>query len=586
MHLYNLIELNTFNVFPEYFLGISALYIIIVVVLLTYNIFGLIVQKSISDCIGLVLLLSCYLIVNDDLLFRFSDYGLFPVLGFYQAVISDFFGFFAKLLICFFSSVYFFVIANFLKDYKLTSFEYLLILLFAVIGLLLLCTSNDLLTSYLAIELVSLSSYLLASFKKNSSYSVEAGIKYLIIGSISSAFFLLGSSLVYACIGTINISDFWSVFLDLKSWLPHSLKREFWQKMYSESYLNDIPSEEYLANEFFRTHMCWDAYSYLDYVRKLLNLRNYVKFVGFPEITEYAQFGEPLLEIGLTFIIFSLFIKLALAPFHIWSLDVYEGSPTISTFFFAVITKISVVILLTRICYSMIHFKESWQFYSMVVGLISIFVGSLGGLRQKKLKTLLAYSSISHMGYVILAVSSANPFGVETLLFYMIIYMISGIAIWFIVLAVRENRVNYLNKFNKELGDFVLLKESNPALAFCFSAAAFSLAGIPPLVGFFAKLGILLSIIYEEFYLIALLSILCSIVSTFYYIRIIKILYFENLLVGKLYYPVQTDKIFFLSVSVFFLIFLFINPTFLYIIIHNVVWYSFPYSIHFDTKFL
>ena len=135
------------------------------------------------------MLLACYLIINDDLLFCSTDVGFYTSLGFYKSVVTDFFGFSTKFIVCFFSSIYFFVISDFLKDYKLTSFEYLLILLFAVLGLLLLCTSNDLLSAYLAIELVSLSSYISASFKKNSSYSVESGIKYLIIGAISSAFF-------------------------------------------------------------------------------------------------------------------------------------------------------------------------------------------------------------------------------------------------------------------------------------------------------------------------------------------------------------------------------------------------------------
>ena len=129
--------------------------------------------------------------------------GFHSRFGFYKSVVADSFGYFAKLILCFFSAVYFLIISDFLKDYKLTSFEYLLILLFAIIGLLLLCTSNNLLSAYLAIELVSLSSYLLAAFKKNSSYSVEAGIKYLIIGSISSAFLLLGSSFIYLALGTI-----------------------------------------------------------------------------------------------------------------------------------------------------------------------------------------------------------------------------------------------------------------------------------------------------------------------------------------------------------------------------------------------
>lgn len=569
MNFYNLIELKTFNIFPEYFLGISALYMLIVIVLISYNVFGLILQKSISDCIGLIMLLACYLIINDDLLFCSDSFGFFTTLGFYKSLVTDYFGFFTKFIVCFFSSVYFFIIADFLKEYKLTSFEYLLILLFAVLGLLLLCTSNDLLSAYLAIELVSLSSYLLASFKKSSSYSVEAGIKYLITGSISSAFFLLGSSFVYACVGTIYLSDFWSLFVD-STWLPNQVHRSLWQEMYILSDLN--PTKEYLEDPCVNQYLDWEGYNFLNYVHQWYFWQN--RFNNLPILTECSEFLEPFLEIGLTFIVFSLFIKLALAPFHLWSLDVYEGSPTISTFFFAVITKLSIFVFLIRICYSTIHFKESWQFYAIFVSLLSVFIGSFGGLRQKKLKTLLAYSSVSHMGYILLSFSTGTQFGLEMLLFYLIIYMLSGVSVWFIILVIRENKKYYSDKFNKELGDLALLKKSNPALAISLSVAMFSIAGIPPLVGFFAKLGIFLSVLYVEYYVVALISVLCSVVSTFYYIRIIKILYFENILVGKLYYPIKTDKIIILTASIFSLFFLFINPTFLYIIIHNVVWRS------------
>jgi len=202
MSFSNLVELKTFNVFPEYFIGISALYILVVIVLISYNVYGLIVQKALSECVGLTLLLACYLILNDDLVFSKNGFELLSTLGFYKASITDHFAFFTKFVVCFFSALYFFMIADFLKDSRLTSFEYILILLFAVLGLMLLCSSNDLLTAYLSIELVSLSSYVLAAFKKTSSYSAEAGIKYLVTGAISSAFFYL---VVHSCMLTVEL---------------------------------------------------------------------------------------------------------------------------------------------------------------------------------------------------------------------------------------------------------------------------------------------------------------------------------------------------------------------------------------------
>jgi NADH:ubiquinone oxidoreductase subunit 2 (subunit N) len=153
--------------------------------------------------------------------------------------------------------------------------------------------------------------------------------------------------------------------------------------------------------------------------------------------------------------------------------------------------------------------------------------------------------------------------------------MFSGLGVWFIILVTRVNRKRYTEKFSKELGDFSLLRKSNPALALSLTLTMFSIAGIPPLVGFFAKMGVFLSVLHAKYYFVALLAILCSVVSTFYYIRIIKILYFENLLVGKLYYPLLSSKTILFSLSIFFLLFFFINPTALYLIVYKVVLGSF-----------
>lgn len=445
-------------------------------------------------------------------MFNSNDVVLYFTTGFSKTIISDQFAFFTKFLVCFFSFLYFFIIADFLKEYRLSSFEYLLIMLFAIFGLVLLCISNDLLSAYLSIELISLSSYVLAGFKKTSSYSAEAGVKYLITGAISSAFFLLGSSFIYAYCGSVNLIDLGFVLSD-----------SFWF-------------------ELENTH-------------SLL---------------------EPFLEIGVSFVFLSLLIKLAVAPFHIWSLEVYEGSPIISTFFFAVITKLSFFVFLVRISYALTPmYNDTCQFYAILIAILSVFVGSFGGLRQRKLKTLLAYSSISHMGYALLAYSAGSRFGVEMLIFYLIIYILSGLSIWFVVLATRLGQTRYSDKSKKELGDLALLRKSNPALALCLTFSMFSIAGIPPLVGFFVKIGVFLSVLHSKYYFIAILIVLCSVASTFYYIRIIKILYFDNLLVGNLYYPLLSVKTILCSMSVFLLLFFFLNPTFLYLLIYRVSLFSF-----------
>ena len=509
--------------------------LLIVVVLITYNIFNLMLQKALSESSALILFMTSYLAFNDDLL-------ILNFLNFNNSIINDYFAFFTKILICLFSAFYFLIVANFLKEQKLISFEYLLIILFAVLGLLLMCSSNDLLTAYLAIELSSLASYILASFRKISSYSVESGIKYFVTGAVSSAFFLLGSSFIYGLTGSINFSDFHDLF-------------------------------ECSSIYFYPYHLFYYPLNpATDEFWKLIHLIALLTADQYPTLAEL--FNYSFVEFGLTLILFSLFIKLSLAPFHLWSLDVYEGAPTSSTFFFAVITKISIFVLLIRLCYqSFFSLKSCWQFYSLWIGIFSIFVGSFGGLKQRRLKTLLAYSSTSHMGYALIAFSTSTFIGIQMLLFYIFIYMISGLSIWYVILLLRLKKKNFENKYNKELSDLALLKKSNAALAFSLSLIMFSIAGIPPLVGFLAKMSVFLSVVGISFYFIALASVLCSVVSTFYYIRIIKVLYFENLLVGKLYYPIKTTKTIILSILVFSLFFFFFNPTILYLFNYKVILY-------------
>ena len=544
--LLNVVYLDSFSMFPEYFIGISCIYVLIVIVLITYNVYGLMIQKALSDCIALILFMSCYLLFNDDLITN-------QFFTFYDSIINDNFAFFTKFIICFSSALYFLIISNYLKQYRLTSFEYLLITLFAVLGLILLCSSNDLLTAYLAIELSSLAFYILASFKKTSSYSIESGLKYFVTGAISSAFFLLGSSFIYGQLGTINLLEM--------------------SRMCNSRHITRWPA----------TWIDW----------QLEDLGQYYWYVYVDPFRLYTDFSSSFLELGLALIIFSLFIKLGLAPFHLWSLDVYEGSPTTATFFFAVISKLSIFVLLVRIYYTTFSpMGAAWSSYALIIAVLSIFVGSFGGLQTRKLKTLLAYSSTSHMGYALLAFNSSIKFlGIEMLFFYLVIYILAGLCTWFIILSLTLKNKSNINKYNKELGDLVLLHKSNSALAIAFALTMFSIAGIPPMIGFLAKMGVFFIVIrngidqnwidpfdtsaisdpeftsidlyHVEFFVIAVLAILCSVVSTFYYIRVIKILYFENTLVGKLYYPINNQKILILSFLVFLLIFLFVNPTFL-----------------------
>jgi NADH-quinone oxidoreductase subunit N len=532
-------------------------------VLVTYNVYGLMIQKALSECIALMLFMACYLMINDDLIsleiltsfpdLYYSNYyhltGISNVSSFGNSITNDYLGVFAKFVVCFSSAIYFMLIANSLKEQRLVSFEYLLITLFAVLGLMLLCSSNDLLTAYLAIELSSLASYVLASFRKTSNYSVESGLKYFITGAISSAFFLLGSSFIYGLTGSINFSTFFKLFdSTILDNLSAGLHFGIQDKM-----------DAYSLNSSLVLYMLFNPFISSDLI--------------FSNFFDYS-FAT---EIGLALVCFSLYIKLALAPFHLWSLDVYEGSPTSAAFFFAVISKLSIFVLLIRLCFclqSYGHPYESWQFYSLLIGLFSIFIGCLGGLKQRKLKTLLAYSSTSHMGYSLVAFSAGTYFAIQMIFFSLVVYIIAGLCTWSIILLLRLKKRGLGNKYNKELGDLVLLRKSNPSLAFALAITMFSVAGIPPMAGFIAKMSLFLPVLnlsgYSAYVAVALISFLLSVISTFYYIRIIKVLYFENALVGRLYYSINTNQTLTLSLLVFLLLFIFINPTILYLLTYKV----------------
>jgi NADH-quinone oxidoreductase subunit N len=494
------------NIFPELFLGISIVYLTLHSTFISINKHYILIQNSLISLGVLILLLVCYLLLNNQL-------DLLNLTNFNNTIVNDYLSFSSKLIICFLSLSCLLMIQQYLADQKLNHFEYVLLLLFSILGLFILISSNDLLTAYLAIELQSLSFYVLAAFKKNSTFSIESGIKYFILGSFSSCLFLLGSSLLYGLTGTINFEDFKDLF--------------FW---------------------FFQSNNSSDT----------------------------LNFDVTLILVAIVFILISLFFKLAIAPFHVWAPDVYEGSPSASTFFFSVVPKLSIFVLLFRLFYfSFYSFLDYWRYFVVLFILFTIIVGSFGGLEQRKLKSLLVYSSISHMGYSLIAFTTGTFEGIQILFCYLIIYSFSGLCVWSIFMLTRLKN-NYKNKQNKDLTDLVLLGKSNKMLAIFFTTVLFSIAGFPPMIGFIVKISIFLSAIEASMYFVALLSILGSVIATFYYIRIIKILFFEKLLIGKLYYPINNSKSIFVVLLFFLFLFLFANPTLLFLFSYKLALLSLP----------
>lgn len=530
------IKLNELGVFPELFFGICIIYLFLYGTFTCYNSrFNFpIIQTSMSYLAILVLIMVSFLLVNDGL-------NELNYISFNSSIACDYLSFASKLIISLSAIIFLLMVQEHILDQKINHFEYILIFLFALLGIFLLCSSNDLIIAYLSIELQSLAFYILAAFKKNSTYSIEAGLKYFVLGAFSSGLFLFGSSLIYGISGSLNFAD----FKDLFFWgIPGSTVIAF--------QLQDLAINTDLYNELGKYIIEPDDYQTKKY------------------FYEYEAFDTSLLKFALTFILISLFFKLAIAPFHSWSPAVYEGSPSSTTFFFVVVPKLAIFVLLLRIFYfGFFGFIDSWRYYVIIGAVSSVIVGCVAGLEQRKLKSLLAYSSISHMGYLLISFSTGSFEGIQMLLNYLIIYMISGLCVWSIFVLTRLKN-NYSKKQNKDLGDFVLLHKSNNMLALILTISLFSIAGLPPTIGFLVKMSIFLSAIESSMYFAALISILFSVISAFYYIRIIKILYYEPALVGKLYYPITTQKAFITTLLFYSFFFFFINPTALYLMSYKI----------------
>jgi len=700
----NLIILKNLSVLPELFLGISIIYLLIFgSILSTYKKYPLI-QNLVLNLSVLILLFCFFLVLNDKLYIQ--ELTLFN-----NTIIHDYLSFYSKVLILIFSIICLIMIQNYIKYQKLNQFEYLIIILLSILGFLILCSANDLITAYLAIELQSLSFYVMASFKKNSSFSVEAGLKYFILGSFSSAILLFGSSLLYGVTGSLNFSDFKDLyynmvpgfnnliideeshnsvinsycsnyfncsgsinelnflsFKDIYSYFnPEYTSNEFLDELTEinskffknltemeehgclsltpndlaliltnlealqdssifnynsvfnptdsrvpEIFHNNFFLSNYLNNNFTKQEIlktsnivCDDCQVYNQFKDKIVELKtsmisHYPMFQGkadsfyfsylricdhlleanlydsvdFKYLDKYINIPEntEVLLLGLMLILVSLLFKLSVAPLHAWSPDVYEGSPTSSTLFFAVVSKLSIIVLLIRIFnYSFSGLIYHWRFYIVILAVLSIIIGSFGALEQKKLKSLLAYSSISHIGYILIAFCTGTIEGIQSIIAYISIYMLAGSCLWsiFIILKNKSEPI-YSKKTNKDLSDLSSLIKSNRVIALIFSTVLFSIAGFPPLIGFYTKLNIFLSVVESSMFLVAVISILTSVISTFYYIRIIKVLCFENNTAGKLYHPLPYLPTFIIVVIFFLLIFLFINPNILYLFSYKI----------------
>jgi len=386
---------------------------------------------------------------------------------------------------------------EYMKKERLHSFEYPILILLVMVGTLLLVSSYDLISFYLSIEMISLSSYVLACFKRESAFSTEAGLKYFLLGAFSSGLLLFGTSLIYGTTGSTNFGEI-------------------------------------------------------------------ALFVA--GLSEFSLATSTGLITGIIFIGVALLFKLTAAPFHMWAPDVYEGAPTIVSTFFAVVPKIAILAFLLRFFVSSFYeLADFWQQLIVLSSLASMIIGSLVALRQRKLKRFFAYSSVGHVGYLLVGVSTGTTEGITSLLVYVLIYIVMTLNAWTFILSLElesKGRGTYFTDLN-------YLSRINPLLATTFTITLLSMAGVPPLAGFCAKMYVFFAAMEGSMYMLALVGVLTSVIGAFYYIRFIKIMYFEKLSSWSFFDQISRENSIFLGFTTLFILTFFLYPSTLMITAHQ-----------------
>ena len=371
--------------------------------------------------------------------------------GFGGQIVSDAFSRFTRLLILLGAAAGVALSIDYNAHEGLDRFEYPVLLLFATLGMLIMVSANDLMTLYVGLELLSLSLYVVAAFRRDDERSAEAGLKYFVLGALASGLLLYGSSLVYGFSGTTNFDRIADALSD--------------------------PAK--------------------------------------------ASAG---VVVGLVFVMAGLAFKVSAVPFHMWTPDVYEGSPTPVTAFFAAAPKVAALALITRIvstAYGPV--THDWQQIIVFISVASMLLGSFAAITQRNIKRLMAYSSIGHMGYALVGLAAGTPQGVESVIIYVAIYIAMTIGAFCCILAMEREGHAIENIY-----ELAGLSRSRPIQAAVLAMIMFSLAGIPPLAGFFGKLSVFLAAVEAKLYVLAVIGALSSVVGAFYYIRIVKVLYFDE----------------------------------------------------------
>lgn len=365
--------------------------------------------------------------------------------------INDAFSTFAKVLILAGTAVSVIMAIRFNASAQMNRFEFPVLMVIAALGMMMMVSANDLISLYMGIELQSLPLYVLAAFRRDSTRATEAGLKYFVLGALSSGMLLYGCSMIYGFTGS---TGFEGIAAALSG-------------------------------------------------------------------TEKPGLG---LVIGIVFLTAGLAFKASAVPFHMWTPDVYEGAPTSVTAFFASAPKVAALALFIRAVLEPFGgLESSWTQIIWLIALLSMVLGAFAAIGQKNIKRLMAYSSIGHVGYALVGLAAASEMGVRAMLIYLAIYLVMNLGTFACILAMRRH-----DRPVESIDDLKGLAQTHPGMALCFSVFMWSLAGIPPLAGFFGKLYVFQAAIAAELYVLAILGVLASVVGAFYYLRIIKLMYFDD----------------------------------------------------------
>src|SRR6516225_12080056 len=371
--------------------------------------------------------------------------------GFYGMFVTDAFAEFMKVLVLIGSAVTILIGMRHNEEQGIARFEFPVLVLLATAGMMVMVSANDLITLYVGLELQNLALYVVASFNRDSARSSEAGLKYFVLGALSSGMLLYGASLVYGFAGTTAFDD----------------------------------------------------------LARLLT---------------GAATVETGILIGLVFIVVGLAFKISAVPFHMWTPDVYEGAPTPVSAFFAVAPKLAALALFIRFMIAPFGpLIDEWRQVIIFLSIASMVLGAVAAIAQDNIKRLMAYSSISHVGYLLIGLAAGTSEGIRGVLVYATIYLFMTLGTWAVILCMRRR-----GRMLEGISDLGGLSQSQPGLALALAIFMFALSGVPPTAGFFAKLYVFLAAINAQLTGLAVIGVLTSVVSAFYYLRVVKVMYFDE----------------------------------------------------------